>query len=86
MQIDDLASEARKRGYTAVVVKNVMDQAGPGTQYVVFSPRHIKSAEPFAYRDDGSLVPLDQRFAAVEDIRGDVSGRSGSPEGEAGPW
>lgn len=45
IQIDDLAVEARKKGYDGLIVKDVLDQAGPGTQYVVFRPTQIKSAE-----------------------------------------
>jgi hypothetical protein len=73
IQIDSLAEKARKKGYTAVVVKNALDQAGSGTQYVVFSPTQIKSSETFVYQDDGDVVPLEKRFVSKEDIRGDVS-------------
>lgn len=43
MQIDDLATHTRALGYDGLIVKNVMDQAGPGIQYVVFSSSQIKS-------------------------------------------
>jgi hypothetical protein len=76
LQIDSIAEKARKKGYTAVVVKNVGDQAGWGAQYIVFSASQIKSAEPFVYRDDGKVVPLAHRFVPKKDIRGDVSRRS----------
>lgn len=44
IQIDDLAAEARKRGYDGLIVKNVVDQYGPSTQFAVFKPEQIKSA------------------------------------------
>lgn len=43
MQIDDLAVYAREHGYDGLIVKNVVDQAGKGTQYVVFNPEQVKS-------------------------------------------
>lgn len=73
IQIDDLAVVAKKRGYTAVVVHNVGDQAGWGTQYIVFNPSQIKSADPITYDDEGNVIPLSQRFNPdKEDIREQV--------------
>ena len=44
LQIDELAVLARKKGYDGLVVRNVLDQWGDGTQYVAFEPTQIKSA------------------------------------------
>lgn len=73
IQIDELAKKLNDKGYTAVVIKNIGDQAGYGTQYIVFSPSQLKSAAPFEYADDGTLIPLNKRFSSKGDIRGKVS-------------
>lgn len=44
IQIDELASWARDKGFDGLVVRNVIDQYGDGTQYVVFDPTQVKSA------------------------------------------
>jgi len=44
IQIDDLGEIAQKKGYDGMIIKNVYDQGGFGTQYVAFSPEQIKSA------------------------------------------
>ena len=44
IQIDDLAVLARRKGYDGLIVKDVFDQFGPCTQYVVFESSQIKSA------------------------------------------
>ena len=44
MQIDDLARWAHDKGFDGLVVHDVVDQYGDGTQYVVFDPTQIKSA------------------------------------------
>lgn len=85
IQIDSLAEKARKKGYTAVVVDNVGYQAGWGAQYIVFSPSQIKSAEPFVFQDDGTVVPLERRFVPKEDIRGDVSTMRSKTKGRPSP-
>ena len=41
MQIDDIGIEAKNLGYDGVVVKNVLDQAGYGTQYIAFNHEQI---------------------------------------------
>lgn len=43
IQIDDLAQLAKAKGYDGLIVKDVLDQAGDGSQYVAFSPTQIKS-------------------------------------------
>jgi len=44
-QIDHLAVIAKKRGYDGLVVFDVGDQAGWGTQYIAFHPEQIKSID-----------------------------------------
>jgi hypothetical protein len=44
IQIDDLGEIAQKKGYDGMIIKNVYDQGGFGTQYIAFSPEQIKSA------------------------------------------
>jgi len=44
IQIDDLGELAQKKGYDGMIIKNVYDQGGFGTQYVAFKPEQIKSA------------------------------------------
>lgn len=58
LQIDDLAALARRKGYDGLIVKNVADQYGDSTQYVVFSPTQIKSAT----RNTGAFDPNDPRI------------------------
>ena len=41
IQIDDLAVKVKRLGHDGLIVKNVMDQGGDGTQYVVFKPEQV---------------------------------------------
>ena len=43
IQIDDLALKAQGEGYDGLIVRNVYDQAGLGTQFAAFKPEQIKS-------------------------------------------
>lgn len=45
IQIDDLAALVRTRGkHDGLIVRNVLDQAGVGDQYIAFRPEQIKSS------------------------------------------
>lgn len=59
--LDHLKSAAAAAGYDGVIVKNVADNSGVGTQYIAFSPEQIKSATG----NDGTFDPAnpDIRFS-----------------------
>lgn len=59
MSIDYLAVEARKQGYDGLIVSDVVDQAGWGTQYVAFHPSQVKSVD-----NDGTWDTDDQNIAS----------------------
>lgn len=76
---DELMSVAQERltadivanGYDGIVVEytNHID-----TEYVVFNPNQIKSADPVTYDDNGNVIPLSERFnPKKEDIRYSLS-------------
>ena len=70
IQIDDLAAEIKKMGYSAMVVHNVGDQSGWGSQYIVFDPSQVKTADAVTYDDEHQIIPLSKRFdSSKDDIR-----------------
>ena len=67
---DAIAKEAKKQGYTALVVKNVYDGGAKADDYIFFSENQVKSADPVTYDDDGNVIPLSERFnPEKQDIR-----------------
>ena len=71
-----LAEKARSQGYDGLTIKNIIDpRIGYDPDYLsnitmVFDPSHLKSAEAVSYREDGSVIPLSERFnPANSDIR-----------------
>lgn len=67
-------SKAKKAGKDGIRILNFDDAIGlsgvPATHYAMFSPNHIKSADPVVYDDQGNVIPLSQRFnEAKDDIR-----------------
>lgn len=64
-------------GYTSadgVIIPDILDAAGlkgrTGDDIIVFSPEQIKSSEPVTYAEDGSVIPLPERFDPTNnDIR-----------------
>lgn len=82
IQIDDLAIEARKLGYDGLIVRDVLDQAGDGDQFVAFSPTQIKSATA----NRGTFDPDDPDITAARkhDERKHPRYPKGHPQG--GEW
>jgi len=74
---NDIAYTAKQNGYDGVIIKNVVDNGGhnnidlqPQTIYISFEPNQIKSADAVTYAEDGSIIPLSERFNEEEmDIR-----------------
>ena len=58
--MDRLYFEAEEMSSDGIVIRN-RDDAADQT-IVVFDASQIKSADPFTYRDDGTLIPLSERF------------------------
>ncbi|MGN0693731.1 MAG: hypothetical protein ACI4LK_02330 [Lentihominibacter sp.] len=59
-----------KHGYDGIAAKD--------TEYVMFNPEHIKSADPVTYDDNGNIVPLSERFNEDnQDIRFSLSDSKG---------
>ena len=58
-------------GHDGVIMKkSATDRAGERTDYVVFHPNQIKSAEMTTYDDDGMIIPMEMRFNPnSDDIR-----------------
>ncbi|MDD3036237.1 MAG: hypothetical protein PHO93_04930, partial [Candidatus Saccharimonadaceae bacterium] len=53
---NELAQEAKSAGYDSATFLNVLTQSHTDTEYVVFSPRQIKSADPVTYDDNGNVI------------------------------
>ena len=83
MLTDDIVSKAKKAGYTALVIKNVMDPAmnnyspnRAADDYIFFNSESVKSADPVTYDDNGNVIPLSERFNPEnKDIRYSKSDR-----------
>lgn len=81
LNTDEMAALAHKAGYDGVVFKDVMDVASElhewdpvATDYVVFDPSQVKSADPVTYDNNGNVIPLSERFdEGQSDIRYSVS-------------
>ena len=71
-----IAEAAKAKGYDSVLFKNLKDNGG-GTPYngisdvyMFFNPSQVKSADPVTYAEDGSAIPLSERFDPTNnDIR-----------------
>lgn len=63
--------EAISTGRDGVVFRNVRDglaeSDNEGTSIAIFDGRNAKSADPVTYADDGSIIPLSQRFNPQSD-------------------
>jgi len=67
---DAIAKEAKKQGYTALIVKNVYDGGAKADDYIFFNENQVKSADPVTYDDNGEVIPLSERFnPEKQDIR-----------------
>ena len=70
---DYIASWARNNGYTATVIRNVLDPSETnayGDDYIVYDSSQFKSSDPVTYDDSGNVIPLSERFNTDEaDIR-----------------
>ena len=68
---DKLKENLKKQGYDGMVIKNTKFDADTmgerNTQYVVFDPEQIKSADPVTYDDNGNVIPLSERFNSEKD-------------------
>ena len=65
-------SDAKERGYDAVIIENVREFGAEEltTSVAVFSPNQIKSADPVTRDDQGNVIPLSERFqSGSDDIR-----------------
>ena len=75
MDINETVKFALKQGYDGVIAKNIKDPGDMGdkqyntnntlvsaTDYIVFSPAQIKSADPITYDNEGNIIPISQRF------------------------
>ena len=56
-----------EEGYDGVVGVVAGNAESPNTEYVVFSPSQIKSADPITYDDAGNVIPLSKRFQKTSD-------------------
>jgi len=56
------------KNYDAIRIQE--DSGGPSNTIAVRDPERIKSADPITYNDDGSIIPLSERFKdTTDDIR-----------------
>jgi len=56
---DKLIAEAKKKGHDGVIIRNLPEQVGIGTEYVAFNSTQIKSAES----NNGNFDPEDPRIS-----------------------
>lgn len=81
-----IAEYAKEQGYDSVVFRNIRDNGGQNPNvdfdttadiYVVFDPNDVKSADVVTRDGNGEVIPLSQRFNAVDnDIRYSRTGES----------
>lgn len=65
--VKEYGDEIRQSDFDSVILKQ--SKSAP-TEYVVFSPSQIKSADTVTHDDTGNVIPLSQRFnEATPDIR-----------------
>ena len=71
-----IAEAAKAKGYDSVLFKDLRDNGGATAYngesdvYMFFNPNQVKSADPVTYREDGSVIPLSERFDPTNnDIR-----------------
>lgn len=71
-----LAEYARDKGYSGVLVRNLIDDGGQGVYkqyvpsdiYIFFNPQEqVKSADPVTYDENGNVIPLSERFNPQND-------------------
>jgi len=56
------------KNYDAIIIQET--SGGPSNTIAVRDPERIKSADPITYNDDGSIIPLSERFKdTTDDIR-----------------
>ena len=69
---------AKENGHDGLIIKNIIDYGAsyegeeyePFTEYIAFNQEQIKSADPITYAEDGSVIPLSERFDPTNnDIR-----------------
>ena len=71
----ELAAIARDEGYDGIQISNLFDDGGkgrkqidPATIYIFFKPEsQVRSADPATYAEDGSVIPLSERFDPEKD-------------------
>ena len=74
---DEIGRRAKEKGYTSVLIKNIMDSSMNNYAsnvnsdvYIFFDSNQVKSADPVTYDDNGNVIPLEERFNSNEsDIR-----------------
>lgn len=71
-----IAEAAKAKGYDSVLFKDLRDNGGATAYngesdvYMFFNPNQVKSADPVTYAEDGSVIPLSERFDPTNnDIR-----------------
>lgn len=75
----DLFKKAKDAGYSAVIIKNVIDNASHSLRksdvYIFAEPEHqLASADLVTYDDNGEIIPLSRRFQQlVQDLRWDIA-------------
>jgi len=74
VEMGDAIRAAKQAGHDGLIIRNIDDTIGMtgdmSDVYVAFNAEQIKSADPITYNDDGSIIPLSERFKdTTDDIR-----------------
>lgn len=74
VEMGDAIRAAKRAGHDGLIIRNIDDTIGMTGDmsdiYVAFNAEQIKSADPITYNDDGSIIPLSERFKdTTDDIR-----------------
>ena len=74
VEMGDAIRAAKQAGHDGLIIRNIDDTIGMtgdmSDVYVAFNADQIKSADPITYNDDGSIIPLSERFKdTTDDIR-----------------
>ena len=60
----ELTNRLQELGHDGIIVKNHLSGA---SEYIVFDPSQVKSADPVTRDADGNVIPLSQRFDPAQD-------------------
>ena len=65
-EAEEITRQMIAEGYDGIIGTVIGKVDSPNTEYVVFKPSQIKSADPVTYDEQGNIIPLSKRFNPEE--------------------